>query len=91
MSNSVDHKTENKTEPHDEAYSTNNEPKMGENALDDIDHEAAYVEQYDDKEEEHWADSYGDDVEEPLSRGGIHIGTVKTGGVTPKPPPKNNP
>ncbi|XDG09946.1 hypothetical protein ABKA04_009561 [Annulohypoxylon sp. FPYF3050] len=58
-------------------------------ANDGPDYQAAYAAQFNDEEQDHWADSYGNGAKEPPSRGGEHTGTPKD--ITPKPPPKNNP
>lgn len=89
MSDLVDPKTNKQTKPPNEAKSAKDEPEASKEALDETDYEAAYAEQFEEEEEEHWDDSYGDDGEEPPSRGGQHTGTIKN--ITPKPPPKNNP
>ncbi|KAI1089101.1 hypothetical protein F5B19DRAFT_468769, partial [Rostrohypoxylon terebratum] len=81
--------TNNQTKPPDEAEPTKDKAEASEEAPDETDYEAAYAEQFEEEEQDHWDDSYGDDVEEPPSRGGKHTGTIKN--ITPKPPPKNNP
>ncbi|KAI0889585.1 uncharacterized protein GGS22DRAFT_148656 [Annulohypoxylon maeteangense] len=90
MSDSADPKTNNNTKPCDEADLTSDKPETTENEQEETDPQTAYAEQFDEEEEEHWADSYGDGDEQPPSRGALHMGTVKTT-VPPKPPPKNNP
>ncbi|KAI1452547.1 hypothetical protein F4805DRAFT_462698 [Annulohypoxylon moriforme] len=78
MSDSVDPKANNDTQPCDEADFTNDEPAPCKDGLDETDYQAAYTEQFNKEEEDHWADSYGDGNEEPPTRGGQHMGTVKT-------------
>ena len=81
MSDLVDPKTNKQTKPPNEAKSAKDEPEASKEALDETDYEAAYAEQFEEEEEEHWDDSYGDDGEEPPSRGGQHTGTIKN--ITP--------
>ncbi|KAI0897103.1 hypothetical protein F4806DRAFT_464162 [Annulohypoxylon nitens] len=53
------------------------------------DYQAAYAAQFNDEEQDHWADSYGNGDKDPPSRGGEHTGTLKD--ITLKLLLKNSP
>ncbi|KAI0148254.1 hypothetical protein F4776DRAFT_306757 [Hypoxylon sp. NC0597] len=66
---------------------THGKADSGHDGLDEADYEAAHAHQFYRDEQMYWDTSYTTD--EPPTRGGKDIGTIRP--VKPKPPPTNNP